>query len=150
LNEARLITLELAPSRTYAGVIIAVHALAGLSFLTSLTAWPGALLAALIVGLGCAAAWDRALLRGARSPRVIEIRPTGEAVVRLRGGESAQLSPVQGIGVTRFWVALGAALPARRSILVVAGMLGEEGFRRLRLWSLWGKVPGVAPGQLPA
>jgi len=103
-----------------------------------------------MLALGCFSAWDRALLRGGRSPREIELRPSGEAFVRLGDGRTAALSPIQGAGVTRFWVALGAALPSRRGILVTAGMLGEENFRRLRLWALWGKVPGVAPGQLPA
>jgi len=148
LNGARPLRLELAPSRWFAGVILVVHMLAAASFLTSLTAWPGALLAVLIFGLGCFAAWDRALLKGEHSPIAIEIQASGDALVLLRDGKFSQLSAVQGIGVTRFWVALAAALPARRSVLVVSGMLGEESFRRLRLWALWGKVPGVVPGQL--
>ena len=37
----------------------------------------------------------------------------------------------------------------RRSLLVAAGMLPPESFRLLRLWARWGRLPGVAPLQLP-
>jgi hypothetical protein len=52
--------------------------------------------------------------------------------------------------VTRYWVALDTGAPMRRSVLVTAGMLQPGPFRLLRLWALWGRVPGVAPGQVPA
>jgi hypothetical protein len=45
-------------------------------------------------------------------------------------------------------VPLGAA--SRRTLLVTADMAGEREFRLLRLWALWGRLPGVASGQLPA
>ena len=35
-----------------------------------------------------------------------------------------------------------------RTVLITRDMLGAEEFRRLRLWALWGKLPGVAPEQL--
>ena len=105
-------------------------------------------LAVLVLALGLAAAWDRALLLGRRSPRQIEILPSGEAVLSDAVGASGTLRVLPGAGVTRYWVALGARQPWRKSVLVVPGMLGEEEFRRLRLWALWGRVPGVAPGQL--
>jgi len=35
----------------------------------------------------------------------------------------------------------------RRSLLVTGGMLGADSARRLRLWALWGRLPGVVPGQ---
>jgi hypothetical protein len=40
--------------------------------------------------------------------------------------------------------------PVRRTILVFRDMLGEDSFRCLRIWALWGKVPGVAGKQLPS
>jgi len=124
--------------------------MAAIGILTTMTGWPGQVLAALILALGGFSAWDRALLRGTRSPKAIEILSSGGALVRLQSGESAALEAAHGAGVTRFWVSLQTALPARRSLLVVSGMLGEEAFRQLRLWALWGRVPGVAPGQRPA
>jgi hypothetical protein len=139
--------LELFPSRAYAGTILAVHATAAACFLTTMTGFPAAALAALIVGLGAAAAWDRALLRGRRSPRTVEIPPSGPATLRLANGEIVAVRPVRGIGVTRHWVALASLAPAGRSAMVTAGMLGPENARVLRLWSLWGRVPRVAPGQ---
>ena len=103
-------------------------------------------LAALLLALGGVAAWDRALLRVARSPRAIEIRRSGEAQLRVRQWRDRRRpQPLRGIGVTRYWVALGCARPARR---VAAGHRGHaarrEAFRLLRLWALWGRLPGVA------
>ncbi len=113
-------------------------------------------LALLILALGGVSAWDRALLRGARSPRAIEIPASGAAVVAvvavvvLASGETMAVRAVRGIGVTRHWVALGPRSLAGRGVLVTAGMLGPAAFRILRLWALWGRTPGVAPGQPPA
>ena len=52
--------------------------------------------------------------------------------------------------VTRYVVALPLGSPLRRTLLVSADMLGVEEFRRLRLWALWNRLPGVAPKQLAA
>jgi hypothetical protein len=98
--------------------------------------------------LGAAAAWDRALLRFRRSWRAIEIRPSGEAFCLLADGGTAAIEPVRGNGVTRYWVSLRLRAPLGRSFLVAGGMLPAASFRLLRLWALWGKLPGVAPGQL--
>ena len=115
-----------------------------------MTGFPGWALAALILALGAAAAWERALLRGARSPRAIEIAPTGTAMVVLADGEAFAVRAVRGIGLTRYWVALGSVSATGRSVLVTAGMLDPAAMRVLRLWALWGRTQGVAPGQLPA
>ena len=104
-------------------------------------------LAVLILVLGGVSAWDRALLRGASSPRVIEIQPSGEATVILGDGERLVVRAVGGIGVTRHWVALASASLAGRSVMVTEGMLGAASARILRLWALWGRTPGVASGQ---
>jgi hypothetical protein len=129
--------------------MLAAFTIAAGCFLTTLTGWPGALVAGLVFLLGCFVAWDRALLGGPQSPSAIEFRGTGEAMVLLKSGGIASLTPVAGVGVTRHWVALGARHPSRRGLLVVAGMLGEDAFRCLRIWAIWGKVPGVALRQLP-
>jgi hypothetical protein len=133
-------------------LILTLHAAAALCFLTLLTGWSGLAVAALIFALGVAAAWDRALLRAGRSPRAIEILPSGEARCLFATGEPAAIE-ARGATVTRYWVALrlrrsGPAI-ARRSLLVAAGMLPPESLRLLRLWALWTKLPGVAPRQLP-
>ena len=97
-------------------------------------------LALLIFALGGVAAWNRALLRGSRSPRAIEIPASGPALVVLGSGETYAVRAVRGIGVTRYWVALGPLSPAGRSLLVTSGMLGPAGARSLRLWALWGRT----------
>ena len=128
-------------------LIVLLHAVAAACFLTMLTGWLSYVAAALVLALGMAAAWDRALLRGRHSPHAIELRPSGEAVCLFANGDSA---PVEARGsVNRHWVALRLRAPWRRSLLVAAGMLPPESFRRLRLWALWGRLPGVAPLQLP-
>ena len=134
------------PSRGYAGLILVVHAIAAACFLTIMTGFSGISAALLIFALGSVAAWNRALLRGRRSPRAIEIPAAGGALLRLANGETVAVRPVRGIGVTRHWVALASLALAGPSVLVTAGMLGPENARILRLWSLWGRMPGVASG----
>ena len=150
LNRLQPVRLELSPSLPFGAVILAVHAAAGASFLTVLTDWRGGCLAAAIFALGCAAAWDRALLRSRRSPRAIELPAAGEGLCRFADGSTAILVPLGGSAVTRYWVALGLRSPGRRSLFVTAGMLAPEALRLLRLWALWGKLPAVAPRQLAA
>ena len=139
--------LDLSPSLPFAGAILAAHAAAAGAAWTVFSGAAGAALAALLVALGAAAAWSRALLRGARAPRSIEIAPSGEASLVRASGERAQARPVRGAGVTRWWVALACG---REGILVFSGMLAPEPFRLLRLWVLWQRTPAVAPGQLQA
>ena len=157
MHSAQPVRLALSPSRWFATLILLLHGAAALCFLTVLTGWLGAAAAFLVFGLGAAAAWDRALLRSAHSPRAIEILPTGEAVCVFANGVSAAVEAVGGSGINRYWVALrlrGVALhlrsPWRRSLLVTAGMQPADAARLLRLWALWGKLPDVAPRQLAA
>ena len=131
-------------------MILAVHAAAAACFLTVMKDWTGGAMAGLSLVLGAAAAWDRALLRARRSPRTIEFRPSGEALCGFANGEFAALEPLGGSAVTRHWVALRLCSSRRRSLFVVAGMLAPEPLRLLRLWALWGKLPGLASRRLPA
>jgi hypothetical protein len=130
-------------------VLVAAHACAALCILLVLPSVSGAALAICLVALGLAAAWSRALLKSASSVRAIELE-AGEASFELAAGErfTAQLSERR--YVNRFIVALPLLRPARRTVLVTGDMLGEESFRALRIWALWGKLPGVARKQLPA
>jgi hypothetical protein len=115
-----------------------------------MTGFPGMALAVLIIALGGVTAWNRALLRGASSPRVIEIQPSGAAMVVTANGKRFAVRAVGGIGVTRHWVALAPLSFARGGVMVPTGMLGTASARILRLWALWGRTPGVASGQRPA
>ena len=150
MSAAKPLRLEFSPSVGFAIAILSIHAAAAACFLTTMTGWPGMALAVLILALGAASAWDRALLRGSRSPLAVEIDASGNAAVALASGERVAAESVRGIGVARLWVALKGGSSMRRGILVAAGMLGREELRVLRLWALWGRIPAVALRQLPA
>jgi hypothetical protein len=141
--------LELIPSRALAAAIALVHLAAAGSLLTVLAAWPGIVLATLVLMLGGIAARDRALLRAPGSPRWIELHPDGRAKCLFANGESADLPREKALAVTQYWVALRLQARRRRSLFVTAGMLAPEDLRRLRLWVLWGRLPGLASGQAP-
>jgi hypothetical protein len=148
VHSARPLRLALAPSPGLATLIASVHGVAAACFLTVLTGWTAVAMAALILALGAAAAWDRALLRARRSPRALEFRPSGEAFCLLADGEFLPIAGRPGSTVTRYWVSLRLGSPWRRSLILVAGMLPGDAFRLLRLWALWGRLPGVASRQL--
>jgi hypothetical protein len=139
-------SLRLSPSPALAGLIVAAHLCAAAAVVLALPGWAGGLLATALAALGLVAAWSRALLRSSRSARGIRLR-ANEATIDLANGESF---PVEAGGhVSRFMVTLAMRHPARR-LLVSADMLDRDSFRALRLWALWGKLPGVAGKQLAA
>jgi hypothetical protein len=154
--------LELSPSRGLAWLIVAFHAAAGLSVFAVLPGVAGGMLAAALMALGIAAAWNRALLRSAGSVRSIELksgdpqtlgsnpqRQPPEIALNLASGARIVAETAERRYVTRFVVALPLRRP-RRTILVTRDMLAPASFRALRLWALWGRLPGVATKQLPA
>jgi hypothetical protein len=149
LNGTASLRLELIASPGLAVVIMAAHAAAAACFLTVVTGWHGVALSLLATALGGIVAWDRALLGSPDSPKVVEISRTGRAKCLFANGESAALQPLQGTAVTRYWVALRLNSRGRRTLLIVAGMLPPQALRLLRLWALWGKLPGV-PSRQPA
>jgi hypothetical protein len=108
----------------------------------------GAVLALALFSLGAAAAWSRALLRSGSSVRALEI--AGAALtIELANGERIAAE----IGERRYVSRLAVTLPLRRpwrTVLVSADMVPADDFRRLRIWALWGRLPGVAAAQLPA
>lgn len=137
--------LVLSPSPAFAAIIVALHAAAALCALLLAGGPLGATLAALLLGLGAAAAWSRALLRAGRSVRAIEL--DGQSLtMETRDGERVRTAAPLRCHVSRFAV----VLPAPRAVLVTGDMLGAAEFRRLRVWALWGKLPAVAGTQLPA
>jgi hypothetical protein len=144
-----VLRLELAPSRWLAAGIVLTHLAAAASVYTVLPGWTGALLAAALLALGAAAAWGRALLRSGASVRAIELG-AAQPVFELASGERLAAEVAARRYVTRYVVALPLGRPLSRTLLVTADMLGREEFRRLRLWALWNRLPGVAAKQLIA
>lgn len=145
---SRRLRLELAPSPLLAIAIVALHALAGLSVLMVMPRLPGVLLAVLLLALGIALAWSRALLRSRSSVRTMELDGT-QLEVLLASGERFRAEVAERRYVSRFLVSILLRHPVRRTILVTQDMLGGDLFRRLRIWAVWGKLPGVAAKQLP-
>jgi hypothetical protein len=136
--------LVLSPSASLAAALVALHAAAALSAFLVIPGLAGAAIAVLLLLLGAAAAWSRALLRARRSPRALEIR--GDSfTLELAGGARLEMPRPPRCYVSR----LAVILPSQ-SILVAADMLPREEFRRLRVWALWGRLPAVAGKQLPA
>ena len=107
------------------------------------------MLASCLMVLGVAAAWSRALLRSPASVRALEVSGS-EVTLELASGERIACQPAGRRYVNRFMVTLPLRPPMRRTVLITGDMLENDAFRRLRIWALWGKLPGVATGQLPA
>ena len=148
---ARRLRVELAPSVFLASALIALHAVAGLCVLAVMPGVPGLLIGALLLALGAATAWSRALLRAASSVRALELSGA-ELTVELANGAFLAAEVAERRYVGRFMLMLPVRLDAgravRRTILVTCDMAGADSFRRLRVWALWGKLP-VAAGQVP-
>ena len=142
-----LLRLELRASRILAGALLLVHALAAACIALVLPGVWGAALAALVAALGVATAWDRALLRSARSVRFVELYADGLAVLGLADGSCLEGSVAARRNVSPWWVSLPLERRTRSTLLVARDMLAAGDFRRLRIWTLWGRVPGVAAPQ---
>lgn len=142
MSAASVLRLELRPSRALAATILGAHLAAAACLWLIVTGPAGVALAALAAGLGVATAWDRALLRGARAPRIIELRGDGRASVESANGWRC---PVAGGGgrAGRRWAIVALQGASRRNLLITGDMLDAESFRRLRLWALWGRLPGA-------
>lgn len=135
--------LELRGSRILAGALLLVHGAGAACVLAALPGVGGGALALLLVALGAAAAWDRALLRSRYSVRAVELGPEAEAVLERADGHRRprRLSGRRHVGP--WWVALPYADAPGRGLLITHDMLEAADFRRLRLWALWGRVPGA-------
>ena len=142
-----LLRLELRASRILAGALLLVHALAAACIALVLPGVWGAALAALVAALGVATAWDRALLRSARSVRHIDLYAGGQAVLGLGDDSRLQGTIATRRNISPWWVTLPLEGRVGRTLLVARDMLSEGDFRRLRIWALWGRVPRVAAPQ---
>jgi len=132
---------------------VAAYAAAAASLWLLMPGHLGTVLAALVMALGVVVAWDRALLSATASVRGLDLGAGNAVVLMLRDGR--RVATVAGAGrfVSRLCVTLTVRAPGRRSLIVTPGMMEPESFRFLRLWALWGRVPGqatVASRQLPA
>lgn len=136
---------RLAPSRKLALVIVVAHGAAGAAVLAvapgTLSGW---VLAALFLALGVAVAWDRALLRGRRAIRAFTCVASDSIDLELPDGERVRARVAARRWVGAGLVILPLASPRRSTLLVARDMLDAEALRRLRLWALWGALPGVA------
>jgi hypothetical protein len=141
--------LQLKPSRRLAALIVLAHAAAAAALCLLVQGPLGAAAAAGFLALGAAAAWSRALLAAPSSVRAIELG-AAEAVFELANGARVAAPVAARRYVTRHLVALPLGGELGRTLLVTADMLGPQEFRRLRLWALWNRLPGVAPKQLAA
>ncbi len=150
MNGAPLLQLDLRASRALATGILLAHVLAAAGILAVLPGAWGLALALLAVVLGVVTARDRAWLRAASSPRRLELGQDAGARLHLADGRRLEVTVAPRRHVSPWWVSLALRGPAARRLLVVRDMLSEEDFRRLRLWALWGRVPGVAGAQLAA
>ena len=130
-----------------AATIVAVHSVAGLCAGVLLTGPAGVGLGVLIAGLGLAAALDRALLIGKRSPRALRMEGKDHLTLELANAELVPLRIGGRRYVSRYLVVLPVAGSTRRTILVAGDMLEPESFRALRLWALWGQTAQSAPAQ---
>jgi hypothetical protein len=140
---------RLTPSPALASAIFIAHLAAGFAAYMVLGGIAGVLLVLALGALGAASAWSRALLAAPRSVRSLELAAE-PPVFELTNGERLAAAIGARRYVSRYIVALSLGRPLRRTLLVSRDMLSAEEFRRLRLWALWGKLPRVARGQLPA
>jgi len=147
LNGNPLLQLELRASPALAATLVLLHVLAAACVAAALPGPWGVALATLVVALGAATAWDRALLRSARSVRFVELYAGGLAVLGLADGSRLEGPVAARRNVSPWWVTLPLERSTRRTLLVARDMLSAGDFRRLRIWALWGRVPGVAASQ---
>jgi hypothetical protein len=138
---------ELSASWILACALISAHAAAAAAVIVAMPRAIGIALAAGLGGLGLASAWSRALLKAAKSVRAIEI-DSENVVLELANGERFSATLAQRRYVSRFFVTLQVTQPLRRTLLVTRDMLDADLFRRLRIWALWSRMPGVAAAQL--
>lgn len=139
-----VLRLELRASRALAGVLALVHVSGAACVLVVAPGVAGAALALLLLTLGGASAWDRALLRAHASVRALELAGDGAATLELADGRrlAARVGGRRHVGP--WWVALPLTGAPRRSLVVARDMLAPAEFRALRLWALWGRVPQAA------
>lgn len=140
MNGGPVLRLELRASRALAAALALVHGAAAACVVAVAPGYPSLALAALLLALGAAAAWKRALLRGRSAPRSVELAAEGAATLELADGRRLPGRIANRRHVTPLWVTLPFRGASRRTLLIAADMLAPDKFRQLRLWALWGRV----------
>ena len=143
--------LDFRPSYSLATAMMAAHGVAAFVVVRLMPGVAGLALGVALLALGLAAAWSRALLRGRASVRALTLGGgDGEVAVHCRSAPEVHTRLAASRHVSRHLVILRFGSPLRRAVLVTPDMLDADDFRRLRIWALWGKLPGVAAEQLAA
>lgn len=150
MSGSRLIRLQLSPSPRLAAAILGANGVAAACLLVVLPLAPGVLAGTLLLALGLAVARDRAWLAGRNAVRAIELSGTDQITLEMADGERRQALVGPRRTVNRLLVSIPVRLSMRRTILVTADMLDDGQFRALRVWALWGRVPGVVTPPRPA
>ncbi len=144
MNGEPTLSLELSPSRGFAAIIVTVHAAAAACIAAVLPGIAGELVAVLLLALGIFTALDRALLRQPDSVRSLLIEGPQALGLVTANGRRSDVRVGNRRHVSRLAVILPIQHTMRRTIVVTRDMLDADSFRKLRLWALWGRVPGAA------
>jgi uncharacterized membrane protein len=144
LSGEPILSLKLSPARGFAAIIVALHAAAAACVAAVLPGIAGGLVAVLLLALGLFTALDRALLRHPHSVRSLLIEGPDALVLVAANGRRSDVLVGARRHVTRLAVIVPVRHTMRRTIVVTRDMLDVESFRKLRLWTLWGRVPGAA------
>lgn len=148
MSEAPALRLELRASRLMAATLLLAHLAAGACLAAVLPGAAAVGAGVLLVLLGAAVTWDRALLRGRGSVRGLELRTDGAAAFTLADGQRLEGTVAPRRNVNPWWVTLPLRGASRRVLVVARDMLPPEEFRRLRMWALWGRVAKAADPRL--
>lgn len=143
MNGGSVLRLELRASRALTAALAVVHGTAAACVVAVAPGYPALALAALLLALGAATAWNRALLRGPTALRSVELSAEGAAALELADGRRLSGRIAGRRHVSALWVTLPLRGAAPRTVLIAADMLAPDKFRQLRLWALWGKVAGT-------
>jgi hypothetical protein len=150
LSGPRPIRLQLSPSHWLAVAILGANGLAAACLFAVLPFAPGIGAGTLLLALGLATARDRAWLAGRSAVRAIELSGSEQITLETADGKRQQAPVGARRFVNRLFVSIPVRISMRRTILVTADMLDEGQFRALRVWALWGRVPGAMTPQAPA
>jgi hypothetical protein len=140
LSRGPVLRLELRASRALAAALALVHGAGALCFVLLIPGYAGLAGGGLLLALGAAAAWNRALLRGRHAVRTIELADEGATTLELADGRRLSGHAAGRRHVSALWVMLPLRGALRRNLLVPADMLAPAAFRQLRLWALWGRA----------
>lgn len=150
MSSQPLLRLELVPSPRFAAAILGANAAGTACLMMVLPLAPGLVAGALLLALGVVTARDRAWLAGREAVRALEISGMEQITLETADGDRHQVPVGPRRIVNRLFVSIPVKLSMRRTILITADMLDQGDFRALRLWALWGRVPGIASPPRPA